>query len=100
HAAIFDEDEGTLYESWQTAGVRKKENWTLAADDSTVDFFTFDQTPKQTAGIRYFLESQLGKKYDWLGVVRFVSRTQLRPDAKEKWFCSELATAALAYVGI
>lgn len=100
HAALFDEDNGVLYESWQTDGVHKKLDWKLAQDDATVDFFTFEQTPGQAGAIRYFLESQLGKKYDWLGVVRFVSRTQLRPDAKDKWFCSELVTAALAYAGI
>lgn len=99
HAALLDEDNNTLYESWQTAGVRKKINWSVS-DDPTVDFFKFAHTKAEADAIRSFAESQLGKKYDWLGVVRFVSRTQLRPDAKEKWFCSEFVTAALAAAGI
>jgi len=99
HAALFDEDNGVLYESWQTAGVRKKENWAVH-DDPTVDFFKFAHTKDEAAVIRDFLETQLGKKYDWFSVLRFVSHTQLRPDAKEKWFCSELVTAALEAAGI
>lgn len=99
HAAIFDEDTGTLYESWQTDGVHKKADWNVH-NDPTVDFFKFQHTKEEAETIRAFLESQLGKKYDWLGVVRFVSRTQLKADAKEKWFCSELVTAALAAAGI
>lgn len=100
HAALFDEDTNTLYESWQTDGVHKKKNWGRYDGDATVDFFKFQHTQAEAEAIRAFLESQLGKKYDWLGVVRFVSRTQLKPDAKEKWFCSELVTAALAAAGI
>jgi len=99
HAAIFDDDTNTLYESWQSDGVHKKPNWS-AHDDPTVDFFKFAHTRAEAKIIRGFLEAQLGKKYDWLGVLRFVSRTQLRPDAKEKWFCSELVTAALASANI
>jgi hypothetical protein len=42
-----------------------------------------------------FANAQLGKKYDWLGIFRFLTRN--KDQNPKRWFCSELVFAALAY---
>jgi hypothetical protein len=45
-----------------------------------------------------FLESTVGLGYDWWGLVRFALR--INRDRANRWFCSELAHAALAAGGV
>ena len=45
-----------------------------------------------------FLEAQLGKKYNWLGVLSFVVRRKFR--TYDRWDCVSLATEALHAGGI
>jgi hypothetical protein len=40
-----------------------------------------------------FLDAQVGKKYDWLGVISFL--WVFIQQGRERWFCSELATVSL-----
>jgi hypothetical protein len=40
-----------------------------------------------------FLDAQVGKRYDWLGVISFI--WIFVQQGVEKWFCSELAMVAL-----
>jgi len=47
--------------------------------------------------IREWCESIAGKKYDYFGVVGFVFGLRHQ---REKWFCSEVCTAALQRVGM
>ncbi|PJK01444.1 hypothetical protein CO615_03975 [Lysobacteraceae bacterium NML75-0749] len=42
--------------------------------------------------------SQLGKRYDWLGLLGYGLRSSRVQDA-ERWFCSELVAWAFAYSG-
>lgn len=46
---------------------------------------------------RKFLESQVGKKYDWLALIALPFRRNWQ--APHKWFCSELAAKALQLAG-
>jgi hypothetical protein len=54
----------------------------------------------QGAGGKFhaFLESQIGKKYDFAGILGFGLSANL--ECKDKWFCSELVFAAAQYAGI
>lgn len=54
-------------------------------------------TDKQFSDISNFCNSQLGKKYDWLGVFGFVFPF-IKQNSK-KWFCSEICGAGLKLVG-
>jgi hypothetical protein len=47
-----------------------------------------------SAPIKAFLESQLGKEYDYIGII-FSQIFNLKFHNKNKWFCSELCAAAL-----
>ena len=41
-----------------------------------------------------FLVEQIGKRYDWRGVVHFVTRRSEHASCQWRWFCSELAFQA------
>ena len=47
-------------------------------------------TPAQVERMWTAVSAERGKGYDWLGVVRFVTRRR-KNGAADKWFCSELA---------
>lgn len=47
-----------------------------------------------------FAKAQLGKDYDYTMVARFISRRQESRSTSDKWFCSELAFAAIRKAGI
>ena len=90
HAAILFDD-GALFEAWQGKGVRV----TGIISWVNVDAFACHAiSPVQISQVRAFLMNQLGKPYDYVGVLRFVSRRKHSSD-ESKWFCSELVVAAL-----
>ncbi|MEK6881322.1 MAG: YiiX/YebB-like N1pC/P60 family cysteine hydrolase [Nanoarchaeota archaeon] len=93
HAAVLLDD-NTLVESWQGDGVRKKKitNW------DNVDTFKVRVSQRQYNKIVEFLESQIGKKYDYWAIIRFISRSRFPEN--DKWFCSELVYEAFKQVGI
>lgn len=47
-----------------------------------------------------FAQRQLGKRYDYTMVLRFVSRRQADRKQYGRWFCSELVYAALQHAGV
>ncbi|RLC81293.1 MAG: hypothetical protein DRI61_04125, partial [Chloroflexi bacterium] len=58
------------------------------------DFVRINATPSQKRHIRDLFESQMGKHYDWLGIVM----TQIIPlgiQNPSRWFCSEICAAVL-----
>lgn len=94
HAAILLPD-GTIIEAWQGAGVRRK----IISDWTDVDsFMVTAMTPAQWASAIDFAAQQIGKGYDYKGVIRFLSRQSLKLDSR--WFCSELVFAALERAGV
>jgi hypothetical protein len=45
-----------------------------------------------------FLDAQVGKKYDWLGIIRFALR--IDRNRADEWFCSELVYEAMERGGV
>lgn len=81
-----------IYEAHIHTGVRKvlRSEW----DDSTVyTTIEFDEWPKREARMVEWLERQVWKKYDIIGVLSFIW-IFLR-EKKGKWYCSELWMCAL-----
>jgi uncharacterized protein YycO len=95
HAAIEFSD-GIVIEAWQGAGVRK----TTRKPGPGIDEFVVcgGVSESQEQAIRTFSEAQVGKGYDYIGVLRFISRG--RHDNRERWFCSELVFESLLAGGI
>ena len=92
HAAWVMGD-GSVIEAWQS-GVRHVANLSVAHTPKTVvDLFAIpNMIDHYKNHVEKFLLEQLGKSYDYRGVLRFLSRRQGKnPD---RWFCSELVAEA------
>lgn len=94
HAGILMPD-GRIIEAWQGKGVRVK--W--LSDWCDVDLFgVHGMTPEQWQAAIGYCKAQIGKKYDYRGVFRFLSRRKVPAD--DRWFCSELVAKALEVAGV
>jgi hypothetical protein len=91
-----------LFEAWhkgEPSGVVRRRGIHDAHKKGTrIDVFGVEATVK-IAAVLAFLESQVGKRYDFRGVLGFVSRRD-GAQAQDKWFCSELAFAAVQAGGV
>ena len=94
HVAI-ELQEHEIYEAWHVGGVRQLRYAIDGHDKSTViDIYRVDPAINcDIDKVRAFLQSQIGKKYDFKSVARFLTRRKVRAD--DKWFCSELVLAAI-----
>jgi hypothetical protein len=79
---------GYIYQAKMDYGVTKSK---CDRDYNSVDWLHVWDLDEQK--VSEFLDAQVGKKYDWLGVISFL--WIFIRQGREKWFCSELATVAL-----
>ena len=91
-------EDGSVIEAWHKGGVRHVKDPADGHKPGTVvDVYSikaeFDEYVAEL-----FLTEQIGKKYDFRSVARFVSRRKAIVNGK--WFCSELAEAALIMGGL
>jgi len=101
HAAWMDPADGTIIEAWHRGGVSHVPAFSTNHTPGTrVELYgVTGETPEQTAIIRAFLLDQVGKSYDYLGIMGFVFRSP-RLHSKRRWFCSELVAEAYATAGL
>jgi uncharacterized protein YycO len=94
HAAILMRD-GLIVESWPGKGVQIKrlKDWA-----GVTKFDLAGMTDNQWDKAIDFAKAQVGKKYDWRGVLCFLSRTKRKKDATH-WFCSDMVFAAVQHAG-
>lgn len=95
HAALVLPD-GSIVEAWHRGpGVRKKQ----LTDMNGVEIYRVKGLTKQQSDIAAeFAVDQLGQKYDYFGVFRFLNRRTVSDNGK--WFCSELVYAAFKEAGV
>jgi len=86
----------TIYEAQFGKGVIKRE----ATEKDHVDTHSLFVNEGQLADGLKFLNAQLGKPYDTLMVLRFISRRKESYSTVEKWFCSELLFTFCVVMGI
>lgn len=91
HVAI--EIGGRVYEAVPFKGVRRTATYVWRQRNQADEFFIPGLRPEYEVGIENFLVGQLGKSYDWLGVLRFIPRWKSAQN--NRWFCSELIAEAL-----
>ncbi len=91
HTALLTSDD-TVIEAWHKGGVQEVPSIsTLHTAGTVVDVYDFTWKV-DSESIEEFARRQVGCKYDFLAILRFLSR---RPYAENnKWFCSELIAAA------
>ena len=97
HVAIELDDNRTVIEAWAMGGVCIRKNFSEGHSKGTpVDVFKINKSISVTESeqVEQFLRDQVGKKYDWKSVFRFLKHTPAVDN--DKWFCSELVLTALA----
>jgi len=86
--------EGWEIEAW-SSGVRCLQH---AHSDHTpgtlVDLFSIDLEQDELNQLRDFLRAQVGKKYDFIGNLHFITRHHEYSRDRDRWFCSELIAEA------
>lgn len=98
--------DGLVYEAIEGVGVRVRTTHDIAqaftSRQETIQPLRVEGLPDDAPDLlKAFLRAQLGKPYDYVMVLRFLSRVQRQSDAAQaKWFCSELVCAALQQVGV
>lgn len=100
HVAVILRDTSVI-EAWHEGkGVRIVRNLSEQHTPGTVvDVYAFIDplTQDQERAAEDFLRHQIGKKYDFRAVFRFVTKKRSKRD--NRWFCSELATQAAMTAG-
>jgi uncharacterized protein YycO len=97
HVAALNTVTGEIIEAWHPGGVRKV---TLKNHRHTpgtvVDVY---RVPGSLDAERFWtaLEGEVGKKYDFKGILGFLARSKTQSD--RAWFCSELVFAVAAQTG-
>jgi uncharacterized protein YycO len=100
HASVaFGDREGKLWiiDAREGKGCRLR---IPLAEDDRADRFRVRVTEQQQQVITSFLQSQVGKPYDYTMVARFLTRRQVTRRSSGKWFCSELVFAAFRHAGV
>jgi len=77
---------GYLYPSYHEKGTR-------------YDIFELECTQEQLEKFNYFKRQQEGKKYDYKGIMGFVTNKE-EMNNRNKWYCSEIEIYACNYAGI
>lgn len=96
HSAVMLRD-GSVVEAWHRGGVLRSDYDTNHTPGTVVDVFTIE-APLAANQMESFLLDQLHLKYDWRGVLRFLTRRGPHPN--RRWFCSELVAAAARAGGV
>lgn len=92
HAA-FELDDGTVLDATPRHGVSV--HATVAG--KFVVAYTVDCEPVAAARAAEWARTQIGKPYDWSGIVGLVARRDWHNPGR--WFCSELVAAAFEQAG-
>lgn len=96
HAAIQLSD-GIVYEAWK-GRVRKQRSFREDHTPGTkVDFFEIEIVGQKACLV--YLEKARGQRYDWMSIIRFVTRAGSL-DNPEICICSELVFSALMAGGV
>jgi uncharacterized protein YycO len=95
HAALLLPDSRTIIESYPGVGVQEK----TISDWRNIDVFRVPMmTPEMWNEAIAFARSQVGRKYDYLAIIRFVDRAKM--PRNDRWFCSELVFESLERAGV
>jgi hypothetical protein len=100
HAAWIDTSRNRVYEAWNGWVREAPSLHTNHTPGTEVDVFSVPTSPDQQIVIAQFLRFQVGKRYDYRGIVHFITRRAESAAGQDRWFCSELVLAAYRAAGI
>ena len=98
HISLLDNGD-SLIEAREFHGVVQNRTLQDARNEQRVDVLEVLVTPEQRDRAITWAKAQIGKRYDYLSIIRFVTRKANRKD-NGKWFCSELAFVAALKAGV
>lgn len=88
-----------MVEAWIHGGVQKRRGIHVGHTPGTeIDVYAIETPFADVDAVQLFLTLQLGKRYDYRGVLGFMSRRD-GAQRHDRWFCSELVMAAVAHGG-
>ena len=92
--------DGSVIEAWHVGGVRHiADPFEGHSPGTEIDVYGIKLSePLNEIAVEQFLLDQVGKKYDFKSVARFVTRRDVELD--DAWFCSELAEAGFISGGL
>lgn len=90
HAALWDGHSKTAIESWVGKGVREI---TITDWEGITPFLIESMSEAEWRKALGYARKQIGKKYDWRGVLRFITRSSR--NVSDRLFCSELVFEAI-----
>ena len=91
HAAWVFPDHSVI-EAWKGGVTHAPGILAGHAPDTEVHLVTLDLTIEQRWAVQDFLIAQIGKPYDYAGILGFL--TASKTENPDRWFCSELIFAA------
>ena len=100
HAAWVDTVNNYVIEAWGGRVRKAASLHTHHTPGTTVDVFSVVVTEQQREAIAQFMLLQVGKRYDYRGIVHFITRRAESAAGQDRWFCSELVLAAYRAAGI
>ena len=94
---LTDPNDPVVIEAWY----RVRKGWFSEVHTPGTEFavYSVEVSKNQKAQIERFLNSQIGRKYDWLGILGFPLRNW-KLESKSRWFCSELVFTAFQKAGV
>lgn len=95
HCALIDERRGTIIEAAAFGGTQERHLMALLSEASASA--VIDVPCRSASAVLAAARAQLGKPYDWLGVLGIGLRRRWQ-DA-DRWFCSELIAHAFEAAG-
>jgi len=96
--SLKDRNDPIVIEAWRK-GVRYGKFSEVHTPGTEFAVYSIEVTKEQRDEIRYFLQRQIGKPYDWLGILGFVFFNP-NLESKNRWFCSELVFTAFKQAGV
>lgn len=97
HCAVVESDEHVIDATFKHGGVRRRPLSDVLGEYSKIEVIELNLTPEETQAALDFVRAQIGKPYDIGAIFGFIFRQDWA--STEKWFCNELAEAALRAVG-
>ena len=97
HVSWLDDSTGEVYEAW-IGGVRRAPNINYGHKPGTlISMFDVKLTQAQSKKLLQFFNEQVGRGYDYLGILGFAFRGEFQN--QNKWFCSELIAGGFKEIG-
>lgn len=96
HCELIFSDGTSFSSSSRDGGVRYKKIHYVPDHWEILDI---DINPNQEKDLRSWCDGEVGKSYDYLGVLMYVPR-KTDVQNKKKWYCSEICSTVLEFAGL